>query len=101
MARAYFQNPKKVVLTQQMLRGNRRMIALPKRGSVVGYYFQAKLNRISHIEILDEIDLYGEYIYCVGANTSARSSATVVNRTGDGVYYVRRRLQTFYLISEL
>ena len=100
-ARAWFRDSKKVVLTQQMLRGNRRMVATPKRGCVVGYYFQTNLNRISHIEILDLIDFEGGWIYCIGANTSARSSATVVNRAGDGVYYVRRKLNTFFVISEI
>lgn len=100
-ARQWFQNPKRLVMSQQSLRGNRRMMKLPKRGDVVGYYMRSGYNAISHIEILDKIDLEGEYIYCVGANTSARNSASSVNRAGDGVYYVRRKLSSFYQIHNI
>lgn len=100
-ARQWFLNKSQVVLTQRSLRGNRRMLKTPKAGCVVGYYFQKPFNRISHIEILEKIDFEDEYIYCVGANTSARSSATSVDRAGDGVYYVRRRLNTFHVISDV
>lgn len=98
-ARAWFKDPKKIVMTQQSMRGNRRMIKIPTAGTVVGYYFQNKLNAISHIEILDRIDLEEGYIYCIGANTSARSSAISVDRAGDGVYYVRRNIKSFSVIA--
>jgi hypothetical protein len=100
-ARQWFQDPKRLVLSQQSLRGNRRMMKLPKRGDVVGYYFRSGFNAISHIEILDRIDLEGEYIYCIGANTSAKNSASSVDRAGDGVYYVRRKLSSFYQIHNV
>lgn len=100
-ARQWFQDPKRLVISQQSLRGNRRMMKLPKRGDVVGYYFRSGFNAISHIEILDRIDLEGEYIYCIGANTSAKNSANSVDRAGDGVYYVRRKLSSFYQIHNV
>lgn len=100
-ARQWFLDPKRLVISQQSLRGNRRMMKLPKRGDVVGYYFRSGINSISHIEILDRIDLEGEYIYCIGANTSAKNSANSVDRAGDGVYYVRRKLSSFYQIHNV
>lgn len=98
-ARDWFAVKKRIVLTQQALRGNRRMMTLPKRGSVVGYIFYG--NAISHVEILDRIDLDEGYLYCVGANTSSRGAATTVVREGQGVYYVKRRIKMFYQIVDI
>lgn len=98
-ARDWFLNKKRIVLTQQQIRGNRRMIRLPERGSVVGYIFYG--GAISHVEILDRIDLDEGYLYCVAANTSSRGAATSVVREGQGVYYVKRRIRMFYQIVDI
>lgn len=98
-ARDWFLVKQRIVLTQQALRGNQRMIRLPQKGDVVGYIFYG--NAISHIEILDRIDLEEGYIYCIGANTSNRNSANSVEREGQGVYYVRRRIRMFNQIAEI
>lgn len=75
------------------------MIKLPQKGSVVGYIFYG--NAISHIEILDRIDLEEGYLYCVGANTSAKNASNTVDREGQGVYYVRRKIKMFYAIADV
>ena len=98
-ARDWFKVPKRVVMTQQSLRGNRRMMKMPERGDVIGYIFRRGQWVISHVEILDRIDLDMGYLYAIGANTSDRSSSISVNREGEGVYYVRRKIKTFYVIS--
>ena len=86
-------------MTQQNLRGNQRMIRIPERGSVVGYIFYG--NAISHVEILDKIDLAEGYVYCVGANTSNRNASNTVDREGQGVYYVKRKIKMFYAIADV
>jgi hypothetical protein len=98
-ARDWFTKKDRIVLTQQSLRGNQRMLKLPQKGAVVGYIFYG--NAISHIEILERVDLDEGYIYCVGANTSSRGSATIVNREGNGVFYVRRKIKMFYAIADI
>ena len=98
-ARDWFRVPSRVVMTQQSLRGNRRMMKMPQRGDVIGYIFQSRNWAISHIEILDRIDIDEGYIYAIGANTSSRSAAVSVSREGDGVYFVRRKIKSFYQIS--
>jgi hypothetical protein len=96
-ARDWFRVESRTVLTQQTLRGNRRMIQQPKRGDVVGYIFRGGV--VSHIEILDKLDMEEGYVYAIGANTSGSNAFNTVNREGDGVYYVRRRIKMFYKIS--
>ena len=81
------------------MRGNQRMIKLPKKGDVVGYIFFG--NTISHIEILEKVDLVEGYLYAVGANTSGANAYNTVNREGDDVYYVRRRIKMFYQIANV
>lgn len=98
-ARDWFRIESRTVLTQQTLRGNRRMIEMPKRGNVVGYIFSG--GNISHVEILDKIDIEEGYIYAIGANTSGANAYNAVNRDGDGVYYVRRRIKMFYKIADI
>lgn len=98
-AREWFKLESRTVLTQQTLRGNRRMLNLPRRGDVIGYIFYG--NTISHIEILDKLDIEEGYIYAVGANTSGSNAYNTVNREGDGVYYVRRRIKMFYKIANI
>lgn len=98
-ARDWFAVKKRIVLTQQNLRGNQRMIKLPQKGSIVGYIFYG--NAISHVEILDRIDLDEGYVYCVGANTSQKNATNSVNREGQGVYYVRRKIKMFYAIVDV
>lgn len=98
-ARDWFKVDSRIVLTQQTLRGNRRMVKMPKRGDVVGYIFSG--GNISHIEILDKIDIEEGYIYAIGANTSGSNAYNTVNREGDGVYYVRRRIKMFYRIANI
>lgn len=98
-ARDWFTQKKRIVLTQQSLRGNQRMIKLPEKGAVVGYIFYG--NAISHVEILDRIDLDEGYIYCVGANTSQKNAANTVNREGQGVFYVKRKLKMVYAIADV
>jgi hypothetical protein len=98
-ARDWFKVDSRTVLTQQTLRGNRRMIHQPKRGDVVGYIFYG--NVISHIEILDKLDLDDGYLYAIGANTSGSNAFNTVNREGDGVYYVRRKIKMFYKIADI
>ncbi len=98
-ARDWFKVPSRIVMTQQTLRGNQRMMKMPEKGSVVGYIFYG--SAISHIEILDRIDLDEGYIYCVGANTSSRGSAVIVNREGNGVYYVKRKIKMFNKIADV
>ena len=98
-ARDWFTVKKRIVLTQQNLRGNQRMIKLPQKGSIVGYIFYG--NAISHVEILDRIDLDEGYLYCVGANTSAKNASNTVDREGQGVYYVRRKIKMFYAIVDV
>lgn len=100
-ARDWFRVPSRLVMNQQSLRGNRRMIKMPKRGDVVGYYFRTRSNAISHIEILDRVDLDLGYIYAIGANTSGSQAYNTVNRDGDGVYYVRRSIKSFYRIDDV
>lgn len=98
-ARDWFAVKSRIVMTQQSFRGNRRMMKIPERGSVVGYIFYG--NAISHVELLDRVDPEEGYMYCVGANTSSRGSATVVNREGNGVFYVKRKLKMFYAIADV
>ncbi|WP_254562126.1 hypothetical protein [Dyadobacter diqingensis] len=98
-ARDWFTVKKRIVLTQQNLRGNQRMIKLPEKGCLVGYIFYG--NAISHVEILDRIDLDEGYVYCVGANTSAKNAANTVDREGQGVYYVKRKIKMFYAIADV
>lgn len=98
-AREWFLVSKQTVLTQQSLRGNRRMLKLPKKGDVIGYIFYG--GAISHVEILERIDLEEGYVYAIGANTSGAQAYNTVNREGDGVYYVRRSVKSFYKISDV
>ena len=98
-ARDWFAVKKRILLTQQNLRGNQRMIKLPEKGSIVGYIFYG--SAISHVEILDRIDLVEGYMYCIGANTSSRGAATSVIREGQGVYYVKRKIKMFYAIADV
>jgi len=98
-ARDWFKVESRIVLTQQTLRGNQRMIKLPRKGDVIGYIFYG--NTISHIEILDRIDLEEGYLYAIGANTSGSNAYNAVDREGDGVYYVRRRIKMFYRIANI
>lgn len=98
-ARDWFTVKKRIVMTQQTLRGNQRMMKLPEKGSLVGYIFYG--NAISHVEILDRIDLDEGYVYCVGANTSAKNAANTVDREGQGVYYVKRKIKMFYAIVDV
>ncbi|MCE7039003.1 hypothetical protein [Dyadobacter sp. CY312] len=98
-ARDWFLVPSRTIMTQQTMRGNQRMMKLPERGAVVGYIFYG--NAISHIEILDRIDLDEGYIYCVGANTSGKNAANTVEREGQGVYFVKRKIKMFYKIADV
>lgn len=98
-ARDWFKVESRIVLTQQTLRGNRRMIRMPQKGDVVGYIFYG--NTISHIEILEKIDIAEGYLYAIGANTSGANAYNAVNREGDGVYYVRRKIKMFYKIADV
>jgi hypothetical protein len=100
-ARNWFLAKKRLVITQQSLRGNSRMMKMPKRGDIVGYYFQRHSNAISHIEILDWIDFENGWIYVIGANTSSSNSAITVDRNGDGVYYLRRKIKSFHRIDNI
>lgn len=100
-AREWFLVSSRTVMTQQTLRGNRRMMAMPQKGDVVGYYFQRGLNAISHIEILERVDLEEGYLYAIGANTSGSQAYNTVNRDGDGVYYVRRSIKSFHKIANV
>lgn len=98
-ARDWFKVESRTVLTQQTLRGNRRMIKMPQKGDVIGYIFYG--NTISHIEIFEKIDIEAGYIYAIGANTSGSNAYNTVNREGDGVYYVRRKIKMFYKIANI
>lgn len=98
-ARDWFKVSSRIVLTQQTLRGNQRMVKMPKKGDVIGYIFYGK--NISHIEILEKIDIAEGYLYAIGANTSGDNAYNTVNREGDGVYYVRRRIKMFYQIADV
>ena len=96
-ARDWFAAKDRIVLTQQTLRGNRRMMKLPEKGDVIGYVFSG--GAISHVEIFERFDLENGWVWAVGGNTSARQSATSVNREGEGVFYVRRKLKMVYAIA--
>jgi hypothetical protein len=98
-ARDWFLIKSRVVMTQQSLRGNRRMMKIPQKGDVVGYIFYG--SAISHIELLEKIDLEEGYMWCVAFNTSSRGAATNVDRNGHGVYYVKRRINMFYKIAQI
>jgi hypothetical protein len=97
-ARDWFREPGRIVLTQQSLRGNRRMMKMPQRGDVVGYIFYG--GAISHVEILDKIDLDEGWLWAIGANTSNVQAANSVNREGQGVYYVKRKIKMLHAISD-
>ena len=96
-ARSWFVHSR-IILTQPMMRGNRRMLVLPKKGDIIGYNFNG--SQISHIEVLERIDLDAGYLWAMGGNTS-NSAALGVNRDGEGTYYVRRKLNSFLKISEI
>lgn len=103
-ARDWFTDKSRIVMTQQSLRGNRRMMIIPKKGSLVGYIFYS--NSISHVEILDKIDLDEGYVYCIGANTTNRSAANSVVREGTkkdkgGVYWVKRKISMIHAIADM
>lgn len=96
-ARDWFAAKDRIVLTQQTLRGNQRMMKLPEKGDVIGYVFSG--GTISHVEIFERFDLDNGWVWAVGGNTSARQSATSVNREGEGVFYVKRKLKMVYAIA--
>jgi hypothetical protein len=100
-ARDWFRVPSRLVMTQQSLRGNRRMMRMPQKGDVVGYIFQKRSSAISHIEIFERMDIEAGFYWAVAGNTSNRNAVQTVNRDGDGVYLVRRKINAFNRIDNL
>lgn len=101
-ARDWFLVPERLVISQQSLKGNRRMMKQPKGGDVIGYYFAKHSNRISHIEIFLFFDSKDEnYFWAIGANTSGRNSAISVDRAGEGVFLVKRNIKSFHKIFNI
>jgi hypothetical protein len=73
------------------------MMTMPEKGDVIGYIFSG--GAISHIEIFHKIDLDNGWVWAVAGNTSNKQSANSVNRDGEGVFYVRRKLKMVYVIA--
>lgn len=73
------------------------MMKFPEKGDVIGYIFSG--GNISHVEIFEKMDIENGWVWAVGGNTSARQSANSVNREGEGVFYVRRKLKMVYAIA--